>query len=140
MHPITIIEILIAVGVVLGLLMLVFVLPKKFRRISLLLVLFLSSVEIAFFVVRPLWIDYHVTIKIEQLDEFLEKKYPDEEWKISRRTSRNYNPYHLEVRFENEKEWIYGYSVNSDEIKQVSVGVPDEQYYKDGRHYEGLGE
>jgi 2-polyprenyl-3-methyl-5-hydroxy-6-metoxy-1,4-benzoquinol methylase len=98
------------------------------------------GVEIAFFVVRPFWIDYHVTIKTEQLNEYLEKKHPDEEWEISRRIGRQYNPYYLEVRFENEKDWTYLYSVNDEKIRQVAVSVPDEQYHRNGMHYEGLGE
>ena len=140
MHPITIIEILIGLVSVVGLLILVFILPKKYRRYGLIVVTSLAIAEITFFAVRPFWIEYHVAIKTEQLDEYLEKMYLGEEWKISRRTSRNYNPYHLEVRFENEKDWIYGYSVNGDKIRQVSVSVPDEHYHKNGLHYEGLGE
>lgn len=140
MHPITIIEILIAAGIVIGLIVLTFILPEKFRRLSLIIVMCAVVVEIAFFVLRPFWIDYHVAIKTEQLNEYLEKKYPDEEWKISRRIGRQYNPYHLEVRFENENDWIYLYWVNDEKIRQVAVSVPDEQYHRNGMHFEGLGD
>jgi ABC-type transport system involved in cytochrome bd biosynthesis fused ATPase/permease subunit len=136
MHPITIIEILIAVGVVLGLLVLVYVLLKKSRRLGLFFILIVALAELVFFAVRPFWINYHVAIKTEQLDEYLEKQYPGEEWEISRRTGRQYGPYQLEVRFENEQGWVYLYSVKEDKIKQVSVGVPDDEYYKAGKHYE----
>lgn len=136
MDPITIIEILIAVGIVLFLLLLVFIFLKKSRRLGLFFVLFVTIAELAFFAVRPFWIDYHVTIKTEQLEEYLEKKYPGEKWEISRRNGRQYNPYHLEVRFENEKKWIYFYSVNGKKIRQIAVSVPDQQYHKNGLHYE----
>lgn len=140
MHPITIIEIMMAVGVVLVLLMLVFIFPKKYRRIGLFIVLLVALAELVFFAVRPFWIDYHVAIKTEQLDEYLENKYQGEEWEISRRIGRQYGPYQLEVRFENEPGWVYLYSINEDKIKQISVAVPDEEYYKAGKHFEGLGE
>lgn len=140
MHPITIIEILLAIGIVAVLLVIAFLLPRNIRKISLTVVLCVALAESAFFAVRPFWIDYHIGIKIEQLNEHLEKKYPGEDWEISRRTSRNYNPYHLEVRFDNEKGWVYTYSVNKNEIKQVAIGVPDYQLDNEGKHYEGLGD
>jgi hypothetical protein len=139
-HPITIIEILIAMGSVIGLLILVYIFPGKYRRLGLIVLFSLIVVEITFFAVRPFWIDYHVAIKTEQLDEYLEMKYPSEKWEISRRNGRQYGPYQLEVRFGNEQGWVYLYSVNEDKIKQVSVGVPDDEYFKGGKHYEGLGD
>ncbi|MEH7883664.1 hypothetical protein V7654_04990 [Bacillus sp. JJ1609] len=140
MHPITIIEILIAMGSVIGLLILVYIFRKKYRRLGLILVFSLAIAEITFFAVRPFWIDYHVAIKTEQLDEYLEKKYPGEKWEINRRIGRQYGPYQLEVRFGNEQGWVYLYSVNENKINQVSVGVPDDEYYEAGKHYEGLGD
>lgn len=140
MHPITIIEIMMAVGVILGFLMLVFFFPKKYRRLGLCIVLLVAVAELVFFTVRPFWIDYHVAIKTEQLDEYLEKKYPGEEWKISRRIGRQYGPYQLEVRFENEQGWVYLYSINEDKIMQISVGVPDNEHYEAGKHFEDYDE
>lgn len=103
-------------------------------------VLAAALAELAFFTIRPIWIDYHLGIKIEQQNEYLEDKYPEEEWEVRTRTSRSYNPYHLEVHFANEKGWVYAYRVDGDKIKQVSVGVPDDQFYESGLHYEDLGE
>jgi len=140
MHPITIIEILIALGIAAGFLVLAFILPKKFRRVGMYVVLAAALAELAFFTIRPIWIDYHLGIKIEQQNEYLEDKYPEEEWEVRTRTSRSYNPYHLEVHFANEKGWVYAYRVDGDKIKQVSVGVPDDQFYESGLHYEDLGE
>ena len=140
MHPITIIEILSALGLVLMLLGLTFLLPMKKRNYAIKIIVVVIITELAFFALRPLWIDYHRDIKTEQLTEYLEKRYPSEEFKISYRTSRNYNPYHLEVRFNNEPGWSYSYSVTDKGIKQVSVGVPDMQLPDEGLHYEDLGD
>jgi len=82
MNPITIIEILIAVGIVIGLIILVFILLRKYRRLGLCIVLFVALAELVFFAVRPSWINYHVAIKTEQLHGYLEKKYPGEDWEI----------------------------------------------------------
>lgn len=140
MHPITVIEILSALGMVLLLLGLIYFLPKKKRNIALRIIVIVIVIELGFFALRPIWIDHHREIKTEQLTEYLEKRYPGEEFSISYRTSRNYNPYHMEVRFESEQEWIYGYSVTNQGIKQVSVGVPDAQLPDEGLHYEDLGD
>ena len=138
MHPITVIEILLAVGFVLVLLVFAYFLPKK--KVALMIMLGVVVAELAFFAIRPLWIDYHRGIKTEQLAEYLENRYPGEEFKISYRTSRSYSPYHLDVRFTNEPGWIYSYSVNENDIKQVDIGVPDAELPEEGHHYEGLGD
>ncbi|WLR54879.1 LPXTG cell wall anchor domain-containing protein [Mesobacillus subterraneus] len=140
MHPITVIEILSALGLVLLLLGLIYFLPRKKRNIALRMIVVVIVIELGFFAIRPLWIDYHREIKTEQLTEYLEKRYPGEEFGISYRTSRSYNPYHLEVRFANERGWIYSYSVTKDEIKQVDIGVPDDELLDEGLHYEDLGD
>ncbi|MFT9599671.1 hypothetical protein [Mesobacillus sp.] len=140
MHPITVIEILSALALVLMLLGVTYFLPKKKRNIALKMIVIVIVMELAFFAIRPLWINYHLGVKSEQLTEYLEKRYPGEEFSISYRTSRNYNPYHMEVRFENEQGWIYGYSVTDQGIKQVTVGVPNAELPDKGLHYEGLGD
>ncbi|RSD29580.1 hypothetical protein [Mesobacillus subterraneus] len=138
MHPITIIEILVALGIFVVVLVLGHFWAKRNRKAALVLVAFVAVAEIGFFIIRPLWIDYHLGIKTEQLEEYLEEKYPGETFEISRRTSRNYNPYHLEVRFENEPGWSYSYSVNDGKIKQVGIGVPDDELPEEGLHYDDL--
>ncbi|WP_215024089.1 hypothetical protein [Bacillus sp. ISL-39] len=140
MHPITVIEILSALGFILLILGVGYFLPGKKRNTAIKIILIVIVAELAFFSVRPLWIDYHRGIKTEQLTDYLEERYPGEEFQISYRTSRSYNPYHLEVRFPNEPGWSYSYSVNDEGIKQISVGIPDAQLPDEGLHYEGLGD
>ncbi|WP_079504468.1 hypothetical protein [Mesobacillus jeotgali] len=140
MHPITVIEILLAVGLVLLILVGSYFLPKRKRKTAMKIVLTVIVIELAFFAIRPLWIDYHLGKKTEQLTQHLEEKYPGEEFKISYRTSRSYNPYHMDVRFANEPGWSYSYSVNDNQIKQVGIGVPDAELPEEGLHYEGLGD
>lgn len=140
MHPITVIEILSAVVLFLLLLGVSYFLPGNKRKTAIKIILIVIVVELAFFAIRPLWIDYHRGIKTEQLTDYLEERYPGEKFKISYRTSRSYNPYHLEVRFANEPGWSYSYSVNEDEIKQVGVGVPEVELPEEGLHYEDLGD
>ena len=140
MHPITIIEIMSALGLALLIAGIGYFLPEKRRKTAIKIMLIVIVVELAFFALRPLWIDYHRDIKTEQLTEYLEKRYPGEEFKISYRMSRSYNPYHLEVRFNNEPGWSYSYSVTDKRIKQVSIGVPDMQLLDEGLHYEDLGD
>lgn len=89
------------------------------------------------FAVRPYWTDYQVSNKTEQLNAYLEDKYPGEDWEISRQAGRQYNAYDLEVRFSNEKDWIYIYSVrDADNIYQSVRGVPGAMAPSDGEHYE----
>lgn len=140
MHPITVIEILLALGLLLLILGVGYFLPRNRRKTVIKIVLSVLVLELAFFGIRPLWIDYHRDVKTDQLTEYLEKRYPGEEFEISYRTSRSYNPYHLEVRFASEPGWIYAYSVNEAEIKQVDIGVPDAELPEEGVHYEGLGD
>lgn len=140
MHPITVIEILLAIGLIILILGVSYFLPRKKRKTAIKIILIVIVVELAFFAIRPLWIDYHRGIKTEQLTDYLEKRYPGEEFKISYRTSRSYNPYHMDVRFANEPGWSYSYFVNENEIKQVDIGVPDAELPEEGRHYEGLGD
>ncbi|XXM72357.1 hypothetical protein ACQ0QQ_00185 [Lysinibacillus sphaericus] len=91
-----------------------------------------------FFALRPLWIDYQVSRKTERLNHYLEEKYPGQEWKISRQTGRQYNPYHLVVEFENEIGWTYTYSVVDEKNICQSVWTPPEgRLPNEGEHFEG---
>ncbi|MCM3125183.1 hypothetical protein QNH36_01910 [Mesobacillus sp. AQ2] len=140
MHPITVIEILLALGLLLLILGVGYFLPRNRRKTVIKIVLIVIVLELAFFGVRPLWIDYHREIKTEQLSEYLNKRYPGEKFEISYPTSRSYSPYQMQVRFANEPGWIYSYFVNKDEIKQVDIGVPDVELPEEGDHYEDLGD
>ncbi|MBH9966233.1 hypothetical protein [[Bacillus] enclensis] len=111
MHPITVIEILMSAGLIFLLFVTAFLLPAGIRKWSIIAASSTTVLILLFFVLRPFWIDYQVSRKTENLNHYLEGKYPGQEWEISRRTGRQYNPYHLMVEFENEKGWTYTYSV-----------------------------
>jgi hypothetical protein len=137
MHPITAIEITVSIAIVTLLFVIVSIIPKKVRKISLLLASSLTLILILFFVIRPYWINHQVSVKTELLNQYLEKKYPNQEWQIKRKVGRQNNPYHLDVTFENEKGWIYTYLVGDENtICQLSYGVPDGQFPQEGKHYE----
>ncbi|WBL13740.1 hypothetical protein [Sutcliffiella sp. NC1] len=129
MHPITLIEIMIASIFILLLLMVSVILRKKWRKNGLILTSVLLVITLAFFFIRPYWIDYQIKERIVVLDEYLKERYPGESWEISsidHTTYRQYNPYHLNVTFSKELEIQYSYHVNwKGDIKQVSVYTPD---------------
>lgn len=74
---------------------------------------------------------------MEQLNQYLQEKYPNERWEITRKIGRQYNPYHLNVEFENEKGWIYTYSVvRESHICQRSWVPPEGKFPNEGQHFE----
>lgn len=137
MHPISIIELSLAIGLFILFTFLSFVVFIKTRKNIFKFVGFLLIVEILFFSVRPVWINYKVSIKINQLEAYLNEKYPNEKWKISRNSGRQYNPYHLKVTFQNEKNWTYSYVVRDNKtINQNGYIVPEGQLKIQGKHIE----
>ncbi|MGR3764172.1 hypothetical protein [Rossellomorea sp. NS-SX7] len=137
MHPITVIEILMSAALILILFVTAFLLPKKIRRVSIIAASSTTVLILLFFALRPYWIDYQVARKTEQLNQFLEVKYPGQEWEVSPQTGRQYNPYHLNVQFANEKGWTYTYSVVDEENICQSVWTPPEGILpSEGRHFE----
>jgi hypothetical protein len=137
LHPITVIEIIFIVIFLGALFTIAMLIPKAKRKIGLYVSGFITVIVLAFFLIRPHWINYQVSIKSEQLHAYLEKKYPGEDWKITRRTGRQYNPYHLEVEFSSEKGWKYLYWVkDAANIKQTGYSVPDGDTRIEGDHYD----
>jgi hypothetical protein len=125
MHPITVIEIIFTAIFLAALFTISMLIPKTKRKIGLYAACLITVIVLAFFLIRPHWINYQVSIKTEQLHAYLEKKYPGEKWKITRRTGRQYNPYHLEVEFSSEKDFKYLYWVkDAANIKQTGYAVP----------------
>lgn len=136
-HPITLLEISMCAACIMILFAITFLLPKKSRKLSFITASSITLIVLSFFVIRPYWIDYQVSNKTEQLDHFLEKRYPDQEWEIGHQTGRQYNPYHLKVEFENEKGWIYTYSVVDEKnICQNAWTPPEGSLPKEGKHFE----
>ncbi len=137
MHPITVIEMTTCAAFITIIFAIAFLLPKKIRKRSLIAASSITVIVLSFFMIRPYWIDYQVSKKTEQLDHFLEKKYPDQEWEIGHQTGRQYNPYHLKVEFENEIGWTYTYSVVDEKnICQSSWTPPEGSLPKEGKHFE----
>ncbi|WP_100407861.1 hypothetical protein [Bacillus solitudinis] len=136
MHPITVIEITVSIAFAIVIFIIPFLLPSKVRKLSLIIASSLIVLLLLFYTIRPFWIEYHVSKKTEQLNRFLEGEYPHQEWQIKRRVGRQYNPYHLEVTFENEKGWTYTYSVvNETNICQNGWTPPDGKYPNEGKYY-----
>ncbi|MFS0634412.1 hypothetical protein AB1K84_00800 [Mesobacillus foraminis] len=137
LHPITVIEIIVSCGIIILFLFVSFTIPHVYRKSGLLITLSLTVTILGFFALRPFWIDYQVTVKKEALNDYLKETYPGEEWDMNRPQGRQYNPYHLDVRFKNEAQWIYTYSVvNPRNICQSGWATPDTQVPSNGKHYE----
>lgn len=137
MHPITIFEFSFAIGLFIVSIFLSYFVFKKNRKNIFKFVGLLLIVEVLFFIVRPFWINYRVSIKTDQLKAYLNEKYPNEKWKISSSRSRQSNPYHLRVTFLNEKNWTYSYYVKDENtITQNGYIVPDGQSKIQGKHIE----
>lgn len=137
MHPITIFEIAASIGFVMIMFVIALLLPKKVRKLSLYMSCSLTVLLLLLFIIRPYWIDYQVSNKTKQLNIYLEERYPNQKWEISRQAGRQYNPYHLNVNFINEKGWTYTYSVvNEKNIFQSSWMPPEGKFPDAGKHYE----
>jgi hypothetical protein len=137
LHLITVIEIIFTVIFLSALFIIAGLIPKTKRKIGLYAAGFITVIVLAFFLIRPHWINYQVSIKTEQLHVYLEKKYPGEEWNITRRSGRQNNPYHLEVEFSSEKGFRYLYWVkDAANIKQTGFSVPDGATKIEGKHFQ----
>ncbi|OIU71674.1 hypothetical protein [Rossellomorea aquimaris] len=137
MHPITVIEILMSAALILILFVTAILMPAKIRKLSIIAAFSATVLILLFFTFRPFWIDYQVSRKTEQLNQYLEGKYPGQEWEVSRRIGRQYNPYHMMVEFENEKGWTYTYSVVDEKNICQSVWTPPEgRLPNEGEHFE----
>ncbi|KPL61011.1 hypothetical protein [Rossellomorea vietnamensis] len=137
MHPITVLETTTCAAFIMILFAIAFLVPKKNRKLGFITVSSITIIVLSFLLIRPFWIDYQVSIKTEQLDHFLKKKYPNQEWEIGHQTGRQYNPYHLRVQFENEKGWTYTYSVvDETNICQNTWTPPEGSLPKEGEHFE----
>jgi len=137
LHSITVIEISVSIFVVLATILLAFLLPRKISKLAIIIAPILSILFILFFAIRPYWVGYQVSKKIEKLNQYLVEKYPHQEWTISRHEGRQYNPYHFEVEFKNEKGWTYTYLVeNENNICQTVWTPPEGKFPDDGKHFE----
>lgn len=129
MHPIEIIELMIAGGVLAVMAVASFILKNKWRsRMWGLIFIYLVGFSI-FYLARPLWIDVQIENKIGYLQEHLEKTYPGEEWQYRTLPHRedgyeHLNPYVIYVTFQNEPGVEYDYYVKDrNYISQVSYST-----------------
>ncbi|MBW3111606.1 hypothetical protein KYJ26_07180 [Bacillus sp. MCCB 382] len=137
MHPITTTEITFSVIFVIVIFVLSLLTPSYIRKLCLIVSISLTALLLIFFAVRPFWIDYQVSKKTEQLNEYLEEKFPQQEWQVTQQEGRQYSPYHLIVEFKNEKGWYYTYSVEDEEKICQNVWTPPEGDFPDeGIHFE----
>jgi hypothetical protein len=132
LHPIELIELMIACGILLVILSVSFVLKGKWRKVSWgLAVVYLISFS-TFYMVRPYWIDLQIENKVGYLQMHLEKQYPKETWEFWTVPHRedgyeSMSPYSIGVIFENEPEVEYKYSVrNKDNIIQTGYSSKNE--------------
>lgn len=138
MHPITVIEITVSVVFLIVIFVAALLLPSKFKKLGIISALSITAIILSFFAIRPYWVDFQAAKKTEQLQRYLEEKYPDEQWDISRQTGRQYNPYHINVTFNNENDWIYTYFViNENNICQRAWSSPEGKFPDEGKHFEG---
>ncbi|MBN3553149.1 hypothetical protein JYA63_02600 [Fictibacillus nanhaiensis] len=135
LHPITVIEIMFTVTLISILFIIAFFIPKTKRKIGLYTATIITALVLLFFIIRPFWISYHVTLKKEQLTQYLEKQFPNEKWQITQNIGRQYNPYIFLVEFHNEKGWKYHYFVkNAEHIRQHGLSIPDGVEQMEGKH------
>ncbi|MGJ7919716.1 hypothetical protein [Neobacillus sp. LXY-4] len=132
MHPIELIELIIAGGILLAILSVSFVLKGKWRKvIQGLAIVYLISFSI-FYVVRPYWIDLQIENKVGYLQMYLEQEYPKETWEFWTVPHRedgyeSMSPYSIGVIFDNEPEVEYTYFVrNKDDIIQTGYSSQNE--------------
>lgn len=114
MHPIEIIQLLIASSIVVFIFFISFIFKGKQRKKIQWLALFLIVSFSVIYFVRPFWIDMQIEKKISYIQLHLENKYPGETWEFQIVPHReegyeSSNPYLIGVVFENEPQVVYSY-------------------------------
>jgi hypothetical protein len=142
LHPEEVIELMIAGGILLVILVASFVTKGRWRKaLHGLAVVFLISCSV-FYVVRPFWIDLQIENKVGYVQTHLEKKYPNETWEfwtVPHRVDgyKSMNPYIIGVIFSNEPEVVYKYFVRiKNEVVQTGYSSKND-LQRVFRHREG---
>jgi hypothetical protein len=132
LHPKEVIELMIAGGILLVILVASFVIKGKWRKILQgVAVVYILSFSV-FYVVRPFWIDLQIENKVGYLQTHLEQQYPNEIWEFWSVPHRedgyeSMNPYIIGVIFTSEPEVEYKYFVrNKDEVVQTGYSSKNE--------------
>jgi hypothetical protein len=142
LHPKEVIELMIACGILLVILVTSFVMKGKRRKILQgVAVVYLLSFSV-FYVVRPFWIDLQIENKVGYLQTHLEQQYPNETWEFWTVPHRvdgyeSMNPYIIGVIFSSEPEVKYKYLVrNKNEVVQTGYSSKND-LQRVFRHREG---
>jgi hypothetical protein len=142
LHPKEVIELMIACGILLVILVTSFVMKGKRRKILQgVAVVCLLSFSV-FYVVRPFWIDLQIENKVGYLQTHLEQQYPNETWEFWTVPHRvdgyeSMNPYIIGVIFSSEPEVKYKYLVrNKNEVVQTGYSSKND-LQRVFRHREG---
>lgn len=140
MHPTELIEFMV-VGVVIAVIIIIsFILKGNWRKFGLIFTFVLLLAYCIFFIARLYWIDAQIVRKVEMLEPYLEKQYPNDEWIITtvlhkEEGYKHLNPYYIGVVFEDEPEVTYHYWVEKNNIYQISFSTKkenlDELKYKE---------
>ena len=101
--------------------LLVFLIPKRFRRIIwVILGIILICIYIFQGAIRPIIIEQQTEKAMEVLEGHLEEKYPTDSWKITDTDESQIEPIiYLHVIFNSEPKMVYEYTVEDTVIKQV---------------------
>ena len=139
MHLTEVIELLV-VGLIFAVIIIIsFFLKGKGRKLGWSLALVILLAYCVFYIVRPYWVDSKIEKKVELLELYLEQQYPNESWVITTVPHRqegykHLNPYYIGVVFETEPEVTYHYSVDKNNVFQISYSTNktlDELKYKE---------
>ncbi|MEK3799543.1 hypothetical protein MHI18_15190 [Peribacillus sp. FSL H8-0477] len=122
MHPTTIIDLILLLGIIIAIGCLALELPKKVRKIVWVLSGVILLLGITFYVVRPFIVQYQTNKATEELMHHLEGVYPEDSWVITDTDEHEIHPViYLHVRFESETKMLYEYAVQNKTIDQVDM-------------------
>ncbi|MER2009624.1 MAG: hypothetical protein ABS939_19490 [Psychrobacillus sp.] len=136
MHPIEIIQLMLASSIVIFILFISFIFNGKQRKKIQWLALFLFLSFGVIYFVRPYWVDMQIEKKMSYIQLHLEKKYPGEAWEFQIVPHReegyeSLNPYFIGVVFENEPQVVYKYFARNKydiTIQEFSTSDPKSEF------------
>lgn len=140
--PAVIMGLLIVTSGILVVSLLAFLLPRKVRKFTWIL---LSIILLGYFsyygVIRPFIIQNQTDQAIEVLEEHLKEKYPEDSWNITDTDETVIKPaIYLHVIFESEPRIVYEYKVKNTIISQEDIwtiaGSPIRETDIDTQHEE----
>lgn len=138
LYPHEVIELMISGSIVFAVLAIATILYRKRKlKFGFLLTLLIFIAVIAFFIIRPYWIDYQISQKSIVLEEYLHNRYPNADWIITPvnfRENKTLNHYYLLVDFADDPHHTYYYFVNRNGLVE-QVGGESEEYFQFDQKY-----